>query len=306
MSSYLLADLELTELVSLLRDTQATSGLSVHLTTLLSNLEKLSTHQNDSPSTPSMNARLLTPPTTPMVDRHLSSMSSTPLLASFTSEGGLVQTNNPVDFDMTDDAQSHSLKKGKTNSERGKNVLRRRGKGRGGRKGKGVGNQEIFEAGGGGEGDGIVAGGGNPINWDPDCHRGGVLPPLPPDWIGGSRYAIRAWEPNNSTSNSISPDVTNILSSIALNPLSNISNSSAQQWINTMKDFVNAASWSDACNAFFDNSMDSIVIRCQRSLELNIGLEFVTMMNFIQLVAKYHRYVSKSLGSYLLFILLLF
>jgi hypothetical protein len=73
--------------------------------------------------------------------------------------------------------------------------------------------------------------------------------------------------------------------------LSNINDGSARAWIQSMKALVEGREWK---GAFVLDSLQSLVMRCQRSLDMSIGLEFVTMVNMLQLAAKTDGYAFQS------------
>jgi len=58
-----------------------------------------------------------------------------------------------------------------------------------------------------------------------------------------------------------------------------------------MKALVEGREWKDENGAFVVNSMQSLITRCKRSLEMSAGLKFVTMVNMLHLAAKTDRYV---------------
>jgi hypothetical protein len=56
-----------------------------------------------------------------------------------------------------------------------------------------------------------------------------------------------------------------------------------------LKEFLSGESWEDSQMAFQVNSLENIAVRCKRADEVEIGLQFVSMINFIQLSAKVER-----------------
>lgn len=59
-----------------------------------------------------------------------------------------------------------------------------------------------------------------------------------------------------------------------------------------MKTLVVGRTWEDENSALVTNSITSLVLRCKRSLQMSVGLEFVTMINMLQLAAKCDRQVT--------------
>lgn len=53
-----------------------------------------------------------------------------------------------------------------------------------------------------------------------------------------------------------------------------------------MRALVAGGAWEGENGAFVTDSLQSVVRRCQRSLEMATGLEFITMINMLQLAAK--------------------
>ena len=74
--------------------------------------------------------------------------------------------------------------------------------------------------------------------------------------------------------------------------LSNLTSESSQEWIQSLKALVEGRGWADENGAFIVNSVESLVARCKRSLEVAVGVEFVALINMVHLAAKTIRYVA--------------
>jgi hypothetical protein len=58
-----------------------------------------------------------------------------------------------------------------------------------------------------------------------------------------------------------------------------------------MKNMLSGDSWKESQTAFQVNSLENIILRCQRVEKVEVGVQFISMVNFIQLAAKVERYV---------------
>jgi hypothetical protein len=76
--------------------------------------------------------------------------------------------------------------------------------------------------------------------------------------------------------------------------LSNLLDLQTTSWIESMKSIVAGGLWLDENGAFITNSLQSLVVRC---IELVTGLQFVTMINMLQLAVKTDRYINLSAFS---------
>jgi hypothetical protein len=65
--------------------------------------------------------------------------------------------------------------------------------------------------------------------------------------------------------------------------------------INTLKAFLSGESWKECQDVFQVNSLENIALRCERAEKVEIGLQFVSMINFIQLSAKVERLAQSFL-----------
>jgi hypothetical protein len=57
-----------------------------------------------------------------------------------------------------------------------------------------------------------------------------------------------------------------------------------------MRNMLSGESWKESQLAFQVNSLENIILRCQRAEKVEIGVQFISMVNFIQLAAKVERY----------------
>ncbi|KAF8220404.1 hypothetical protein L208DRAFT_1540934 [Tricholoma matsutake] len=64
------------------------------------------------------------------------------------------------------------------------------------------------------------------------------------------------------------------------------SSSAPQDAISAMKNMLSEESWKESQVAFQVNSLENIILCCQRSNNVEVGVQFISMINFIQLAAK--------------------
>ena len=141
-------------------------------------------------------------------------------------------------------------------------------------------------------------GSGNPINLDPTCRRGGIKyakrkmrkrTVQSKDNCDGGDGQER-WEVAASPARAVSARASEVILNLSQGPVSNVADPQTRSWIDSMKMLVAARPWLDDNGVFTTNSLQSLVVRCRRSLELVAGLEFVTMINLLQLAVKTDRY----------------
>jgi hypothetical protein len=58
-----------------------------------------------------------------------------------------------------------------------------------------------------------------------------------------------------------------------------------------MRKMLSGESWKEIQVAFQVNSLENIILRCQGVERVEVGIQFISMVNFIQLAAKVERYV---------------
>jgi hypothetical protein len=66
-----------------------------------------------------------------------------------------------------------------------------------------------------------------------------------------------------------------------------------QNMIGDMRDMISGEGWKESGDSGEDfrvNSLESIILQCQRVEKVEVGVQFISMINFIQLVAKVERY----------------
>ena len=134
-----------------------------------------------------------------------------------------------------------------------------------------------------GDGNGVVAN----HNQTRECGRGGRKAKK----ARNSSKGQRGWGVVDEPTGIVDNEAVEMVSNISQGELSNISNASSQAWIQSMKALVEGRPWSEENGAFVINSLQSLVLRCKRSLEMVAGVEFVTMINMVQLAAKTDRYL---------------
>ena len=59
--------------------------------------------------------------------------------------------------------------------------------------------------------------------------------------------------------------------------------------VETLSSLLTGKLWSQEMDAFRVDSLDAIAARCQRTEEMELGLNFISMINMIQFVAKIER-----------------
>lgn len=64
--------------------------------------------------------------------------------------------------------------------------------------------------------------------------------------------------------------------------------------INTLSSLLTGKLWLQEMDAFRVDSLGAIAERCQRTDQMEVGLNFISMINVIQFVAKIERHVSST------------
>jgi hypothetical protein len=100
------------------------------------------------------------------------------------------------------------------------------------------------------------------------------------------------WEEANSPAVTANTVASETVTDLCQGSLSNLASASLQEWIRSMKALVEGKGWADENGAFVVNSIQSLVSRCKRSLEVAAGVEFVALINMVHLAAKTIRYVA--------------
>lgn len=59
--------------------------------------------------------------------------------------------------------------------------------------------------------------------------------------------------------------------------------------VHTLSTLLTGKLWLQEMNAFRVDSLDAIAARCQRTEEMELGLNFISMINMVQFVAKIER-----------------
>lgn len=59
--------------------------------------------------------------------------------------------------------------------------------------------------------------------------------------------------------------------------------------IDTLKGFLSGESWRECQAAFQVNTLQNIILRCERAEKVEMGVQFISMINFIQLSTKVER-----------------
>lgn len=68
-------------------------------------------------------------------------------------------------------------------------------------------------------------------------------------------------------------------------------------WGNVLGAFIQGSGWEEARDAFHDDSLASITQRCIRTDAMEMGMQFVGMINLMQFATKVERYVSSTIPS---------
>jgi hypothetical protein len=134
------------------------------------------------------------------------------------------------------------------------------------------------------------------LNPDQDCNRGGVASKKKRKKKKQKKRRAdddEEWEVMSAPActATVGARASEAISNLSQGAMSNLSQPSSQEWIQSMKRMVQGSSWTDENGAFITNSLLSLVNRCRRSVEIAAGVDFVTMINMIQLAAKSDRYV---------------
>jgi hypothetical protein len=181
------------------------------------------------------------------------------------------------------------------------------GRGRGGGGGRGRGGRRQKGRKGGGDDDDEGGPGEDANYWLPACPRGGLA--VPPAWVASGLGSIddvqqlpvsgvRAFSSLVASGNSLIESTSMSTSNVdtissgplgATSPHQSTSLSTPSNTIETLKAFLSGESWKECQNAFQVNTLENIALRCERAEKVEIGLQFVSMINFIQLSAKVER-----------------
>ena len=73
----------------------------------------------------------------------------------------------------------------------------------------------------------------------------------------------------------------------------------SQSVVNTLRSLLSGGLWLEEMNAFRVDSLDAIAARCLRTEEMELGINFISMVNMIQFVAKIERlaFSNKSISA---------
>jgi hypothetical protein len=133
-------------------------------------------------------------------------------------------------------------------------------------------------------------------NPDPECNRGGVASKKKRRKKKQKKRQAddeEEWEVMSAPAHAatVGARASEAISNLSQGSMSNLSQPSSQQWILSMKRMVQGSNWTNENGAFITNSLLSLVNRCRRSVEIAVGVDFMTMINMIQLAAKSDRYI---------------
>jgi hypothetical protein len=108
----------------------------------------------------------------------------------------------------------------------------------------------------------------------------------------------QGWDETDSPAGNrnVEAEACEVVSRLSQGMLSNVSDASVSKWIQSLKALVEGRRWDHENGAFVLDSLESLLMRCQRSVEMTVGLEFVTMVNMLQLTAKTVWYVVVVCG----------
>jgi hypothetical protein len=111
----------------------------------------------------------------------------------------------------------------------------------------------------------------------------------------GKRVCKRAsgtkWATSNTISNThgVPPQVGEALSNIIASAELSLASKEGQTIVETLSSLLSGKSWLQEMYAFRTDSLDAIAARCMRTEEMELGLNFISMINMIQFVAKIER-----------------
>jgi hypothetical protein len=98
----------------------------------------------------------------------------------------------------------------------------------------------------------------------------------------------KEWNVADKPTSTAGLEASEALSNLSQGAISNLAHTTSQEWIQSMKVMVEGLQWKGEI-ALAVNSIRSLVMRCKRSLAIAAGVEFVTMVNMLQLAAKADR-----------------
>jgi hypothetical protein len=101
----------------------------------------------------------------------------------------------------------------------------------------------------------------------------------------------REWEVRELPLRSSEAQAAEMISKLVCGFSGNTSDEETSMWITSMKEQVQGRPWEEENGAFITNSVGSLVMRCQRSLKMVVGVDFMTIVNMVQLAVKTDRYV---------------
>ena len=105
---------------------------------------------------------------------------------------------------------------------------------------------------------------------------------------------------SNAISNAqgVSPWVGNALLAMFASAKLSLGSQEGQGMVNTLHLLLTGQLWTQECNAFTVDSLEAIAACCLRTEEMELGLNFISMINMIQFVAKIERLANFNLLIY--------
>ena len=99
------------------------------------------------------------------------------------------------------------------------------------------------------------------------------------------------WLSSNTIANAhgIPPQVGEALSNIITSAELSLASKEGKTIVDTLSSLLSGKPWLREMDAFRIDSLDAIAARCQRTEEMELGLNFISMINMIQFVAKIER-----------------
>ena len=99
------------------------------------------------------------------------------------------------------------------------------------------------------------------------------------------------WTTSNTIFNAhgVPPQVGEALSNIITSAELSLASKEGQTILDTLSSLLSGKSWLYEMDAFRIDSLDAIAARCLRTEEMELGMNFISMINMIQFVAKIER-----------------
>jgi len=98
-----------------------------------------------------------------------------------------------------------------------------------------------------------------------------------------------------SNAQGVSPWVGDALLAMFASAKLSLGSQEGQGMVNTLRLLLTGQSWAQECDAFTVDSLEVIAAHCLRTEDMELGLNFISMINMIQFVAKIERLANLHL-----------